>query len=385
MISAWNDSLREGNGVTILLLCIVAFSLIQGWNRGASRSVGKLTFFIGGAILRIVSIAMSVPFTLWLSPKVSVWLESLGSRIPDRELKLGEQIYYTFVNSMADFPLLRFGVLFMISYSLIIFILRLLVSLTIGGRLGLFGSRDEKPATVASRMAGAGIGVVMGAVRGIIVIAILFIWVSLYPDHSFSRYVESSPVYKQGAQAVIEPLSGSLIREKLPVFTQSVQEELNGIMQQKYEVVDHAIPEGIEQTAAHVVKGAETDEEKARKLYDWVGTRVSYDYDKVKLYEEQRIWREQTPQDTYDTRSGVCIDYARLYAMMARSQDLKVRVVTGRGYDGQGSYGPHAWNEVYLREKQQWIPLDPTWAQSGNWFNSPRFNETHIKEHVLSF
>lgn len=54
---------------------------------------------------------------------------------------------------------------------------------------------------------------------------------------------------------MIEPLSGSLVKEKLPVFTQSVQEELNGIIQRKYEVIDHQIPEGIEQTAAHVVKG----------------------------------------------------------------------------------------------------------------------------------
>ncbi|WP_054958211.1 transglutaminase domain-containing protein [Paenibacillus dakarensis] len=383
MLTAWTNSLREGNGITILLLLIMAFSFIQGWNRGASRSAGKLAYFIGEALLRLIGLAISVPFTLWLSPKASVWFESLGSRIPDKELKLWEQIYYTLVNSMADFPLLRFAVLFMISYSMILFILRLFVSLTISGRLGLFGSRADKPASAGSRIAGAGIGIIIGMVRSIVVIAILFIWVSLYPDHSFSRYVESSPVYKQGAQAVIEPLSGSLVRDKLPVFTQSVQEELNGIMQQKYEVVDHAIPEGIEQTAAHVMKGADTDEEKARKLYDWVGTRVSYDHEKVKLYEEQRIWKEQTPQDTYDTRSGVCIDYARLYAMMARSQDLKVRVVTGRGYNGQGGYGPHAWNEVYLREKQEWIPLDPTWAQSGNWFNPPRFNETHIKEQVF--
>ncbi|UNK17735.1 transglutaminase domain-containing protein [Paenibacillus sp. N3/727] len=383
MFSAWSDSVREGNGITILLLFIVAFSLIQGWSRGASRSAGKLAFFLGDALLRLISIGISVPFTLWLSPKASVWLKSLGSQIPERELKLWEQIYYTFVKSMADFALLRFAVLFMISYCLFVFILRLLVSLTIGGSLGLFGLKKDKPSTIVSRLAGAGIGVVMGVARGIVVIAILFIWVSLYPDHSFSRYVESSPVYQDGAQAVMEPLSGSLVRDKLPVFTQSVQEELNGIMQQKYEVIDHSIPEGIEQTAAHVVKEAATDEEKARKLYDWVGTRVSYDYDKVKVYEEQRIWREQTPQDTYDTRSGVCIDYARLYSMMARSQDMKVRVVTGRGYNGQGGYGPHAWNEVYLSEKQQWIPLDPTWAQSGNWFNPPRFNETHIKEQVF--
>jgi len=381
-MSAWKESVLDGNGVTILLLLIVAFSLLQGWNRGASRSAGKLVFFLGDAVLRLVGLAISIPFTLWLSPKAGEWLSS-ASTLPNRELRVWEQMYYTVIKSLADFPLLRFAVLFMLSYALIVFMLRLLVSLIMGGRQGLFRTGNDRSSSLPSRLTGAGIGVIMGAARAIIVIALLFIYVSLNPDQSFSRYVEASPVYQQGAQAVIEPLSGKLVREKLPVFTQSVQEELNGIIQRKYEVIDHKIPAGIEQTAAHVVKGAEADEEKARKLYDWVGTRISYDYDKVTLYEEQRIWKEQTPQDTYDTRLGVCIDYARLYAMMARSQDLQVRVVTGRGYNGQGGYGPHAWNEVYLTEEKQWIPLDPTWAQSGNWFNPPRFNETHIKEQVF--
>ncbi|MNI42667.1 Transglutaminase-like superfamily protein [compost metagenome] len=118
-------------------------------------------------------------------------------------------------------------------------------------------------------------------------------------------------------------------------------------------------------------------------LYDWVGTRISYDYAKAENYERNRIWKEQTPQETFDTRLGVCIDYARLYAVMARSQGLQVRVVTGRGYDGQGGYGPHAWNEVYLPESGTWIPLDSTWAKSGDWFNPPDFASTHVRESVL--
>jgi transglutaminase-like putative cysteine protease len=70
-----------------------------------------------------------------------------------------------------------------------------------------------------------------------------------------------------------------------------------------------------------------------------------------------------------------------LYALMARSAGLDVKVVTGLGYDGQGSYGPHAWNEVYLKETERWVPLDSTWvASGGNWFNPPNFDQTHIKE-----
>src|SRR5690606_22318868 len=104
-------------------------------------------------------------------------------------------------------------------------------------------------------------------------------------------------------------------------------------------------------------------------------------YDKVELYETKGIWKEQTPEDTFATRIGVCIDYSRLYAVMARSVGLEVRVVTGQGYDGRGGYGPHAWNEVFMKDTDSWIPLDSTWVVSGdNWFNPPDFDQTHIRD-----
>lgn len=131
-MSAWIDSVRDGNGITVLLLLIVAFSMIQGWRRGASRSAGKLVSFLGDALLRIGGLVISIPFTLWLSPKAGEWLGAI-SALPDRELRFWEQVYYTAVKSLADFPLLRFAVLFMISYGLIVFMLRLLISLIFGG------------------------------------------------------------------------------------------------------------------------------------------------------------------------------------------------------------------------------------------------------------
>ena len=134
---------------------------------------------------------------------------------------------------------------------------------------------------------GAIIGAVIGSARGMIVIAVLFMIVSLYPGSMFSRYVEASPIYMQGAKSVIEPLSGNLIKDKLPVFTQAVQKELGGILQRKYEVIDHNIPADIESAASEIVKGQTTDEAKARALYDWVGSRIQYDYGKVDDYEQK--------------------------------------------------------------------------------------------------
>ncbi|MCJ8014369.1 transglutaminase-like domain-containing protein [Paenibacillus sp. KQZ6P-2] len=384
MLQSWMKSLQEFNIVSIFLLLIMLVSLLQGWGRGASRSAGRLLSLLREGVFILVALVLSVPFTQWMSPKVQEWLTHYSSTLPNRDLSQWEQIYYTFIRSMAESPLLRFAVLFILSYSIIRLLLRWLTVLIFGGRGALFVPGSRQSSSIFSRFFGALIGLLIGAGRCIVVVALLFVFVSLYPNSSFTQYVEASPIYQEGAKRVIEPLTGHLVKDKLPVFTKAVEKELSGIMQRKYEVIDHAIPDDIEAAAAEIVKGATTDEEKARRLYDWVGTRVQYDYGKVDDYEQKGIWHEQSPQNTFDTRKGVCIDYARLYAVMARSQGLQVRVVTGQGYNGQGGYGPHAWNEVYLSEQNKWVPLDPTWAQSGDWFNPPNFAATHIKDEVLS-
>jgi transglutaminase-like putative cysteine protease len=196
-----------------------------------------------------------------------------------------------------------------------------------------------------------------------------------------SGYIEDSQLYQKGAKQVVEPFTGDLIASKLPVFTRAVEQEFTNILQRKYEVIDASVPADITAAAKQVTAGGKTDEEKAKLLYKWVGGSVHYDWDKVRDYEDKGIWHEQTPQDTFTTRKGVCIDYARLYAVMARAAGLEVKVVTGLGYDGQGGYGPHAWNEVYLHEKSAWVPLDATWYSSGgNWFNPPSFAQTHVRD-----
>lgn len=371
------------NLVSASLLGILLFSVLQGLLRGASRSAGRLVSLLGGGVLTVLGLLASIPLTLWLSPRVQGWLS--GVELPARELSGWEQIYYTLLTAIRDFPLMRFAVLFMLGYWLIRTLLGLVAAFAFGGSsfLGRLVFGGERPATLLSRLAGAGIGGVIGAARCLLVIALLFISVTLFPDSGFSRYVESSLVYQHGAQTVIEPLSGNLIKEKLPVFTRSVEEELNGIFQRRYEVIDADIPGDIGQAAVQITDGAKTDEDKARRLYDWVGSRVTYDYDKVEDYEKNGNWREQTPQNTFDTKRGVCIDYSRLYAVMARSVGLQVKVVTGLGYDGRGGYGPHAWNEVYLSEKEKWVPLDSTWASSGDWFNPAAFGETHIPDKLI--
>ncbi|GIP44879.1 hypothetical protein J45TS6_33380 [Paenibacillus sp. J45TS6] len=383
MFESWIDSLLNGNAVTLVLLVILLVSLIQGFARGASRSAGALVNLVTEGMFTVIGLAGAFFLSMKLSPMVQTWLAQYSENIPNRDLKVWEQIYYTAITGLTDFPLMRFAVLFMISYAVIRFVLSVVGGLLTGLGLGRSNTRSRKNPGMISRLLGAAFGVVVGVARSILVIALLFILVSLYPGSTFSNYVESSPLYQQGAKKVIEPLSGTLIKERLPVITQAAKNELTGMMHRRYEVIDRSIPKDIEGAASKVTENAATDEEKAKALYQWVGTRVGYDYGKVEDYEQRGIWNEQTPQDTFQTMKGVCIDYARLYAVMARSEGLDVKVITGLGYNGQGGYGAHAWNEVYLSETDEWVPLDPTWANSGNWFNPSNFYDTHIKDQSL--
>lgn len=381
MLKEWLESVTEVNAISIALLLIVLISLLQGWGRGFARSSGRLFGLLGSGLSAAAALVLAVPAAAYLSPWVQAW--AAAKELPATELSQWQQIFYTAVSVIAGSPLVRFLLLLLLAYSLIrllIGLLFLVLPFRLPRRPGRTGEREV---SALSRLGGAAVGGLIGLTRALLVVLALFVGVALNPASSFSNYVESSPVYTQSAAAVIQPFAGEVVRSKLPVLTEAVAAEMNDILRRKYEVIDHQIAADIAQAAEEIAGQAEGEEEKAKLLYDWVGTRIAYDYDKAENYEQNRIWKEQTPQDTFDTRIGVCIDYARLYALMARSQDLKVRVVTGRGYDGRGGYGPHAWNEVYLSDQQSWIPLDPTWAGSGDWFNPKDFKDTHIAENVL--
>ncbi|ULL18239.1 transglutaminase domain-containing protein [Paenibacillus sp. H1-7] len=379
------DAAETVNWITIILVVTLAMSAIQGMLRGASSSARHLMLMVAEAVATVLSLLLAWKLASWLSPQAQAWLASLPLDIPDEELGWFKQLYYTLMTGMRDFSLLRYGILFVLGYGIVKQVLcRIIDPIMDGWVADSLRNEDSRrrggPSFISSVLGGI-IGMVTGAGRALLIIAALFIAVTLFPQTPAANYIQASGLYQKGANQVIKPVTGDFLASSLPVFTRAVEQEFSNILQRKYEVLDARIPDDIAAAAKEVTAKGGNDEEKARLLYRWVGTRVQYDWDKVTLYETKRIWKEQTPDETFATKKGVCIDYSRLYAVMARSIGLDVKVVTGLGYDGRGGYGPHAWNEVYLSETQQWVPLDSTWVSSGgNWFNPPNFNETHIRE-----
>ena len=65
--------------------------------------------------------------------------------------------------------------------------------------------------------------------------------------------------------------------------------------------------------------------------------------------------------NTYTTRQGECGSHSRLMAAFCRAVGIPARLAVGCMYSTsyQGSFGQHAWNEVYMGDAG-WIPVDAT-------------------------
>lgn len=134
--------------------------------------------------------------------------------------------------------------------------------------------------------------------------------------------------------------------------------------------------EAINKKAKELTKNVKSSREKAKRIYTWISENINYDDNKAKNISEKTSEYKSGAIEAFETRKGICFDYSCLYVAMAREAGLKVRIVTGEGFNGK-EWGPHSWNEVYLPEKNQWITVDPTFGKAGNYFDSKKNSESH--------
>ena len=102
--------------------------------------------------------------------------------------------------------------------------------------------------------------------------------------------------------------------------------------------------------ARELAAGAPDSWEAARRLSRWVADNIGYD-----------IPGGATARNTFDLREGECGAHSRLFAAFCRAAGIPARVVWGCMYvpTNGGSFGQHAWNEVFMGEAG-WIPIDTT-------------------------
>ena len=105
-----------------------------------------------------------------------------------------------------------------------------------------------------------------------------------------------------------------------------------------------------------------------REIYDFVSTKLKYDYSRVKPNVERLggVKALENPQ------SAICMEFTDLFITLARAAGIPAREVNGFAYTENPDIQPlslvndvlHAWPEYYDSEKGVWVPVDPTWGST---------------------
>ncbi len=122
--------------------------------------------------------------------------------------------------------------------------------------------------------------------------------------------------------------------------------------------------------AAELCAGCDSDAEKIAAIFKYVTDNISYDKQLAASVKSGYI---PDPDSTLAKGTGICFDYASIFAAMCRSQSIPTKLVMG--YIQGNMY--HAWNEVYTKEtgwvtldlfieKNKWNLLDPTFYASAD-------------------
>jgi transglutaminase-like putative cysteine protease len=115
----------------------------------------------------------------------------------------------------------------------------------------------------------------------------------------------------------------------------------------------------IRDLSADVTKGATTDLEKARKIYEYVVSTMSYDKSGIGWGHGDIYW-------ACDKKRGNCTDFHALFTGLARAAGIPARFEIGlpipadRGSGEIGGY--HCWVEFYLGG-YGWVPIDASEAK----------------------
>lgn len=116
-------------------------------------------------------------------------------------------------------------------------------------------------------------------------------------------------------------------------------------------------------------KSLTTEIERVHAVYTWITTNIEYDWEKVEEVQNKFVLPEI--DETLETKTGICFDYAALMTCMLRVQQIPTKLVTGYVEEGY-----HAWVEVYINDvgwidpdtyfgSNEWQRLDPTFNSSG--------------------
>ena len=311
-------------------------------------------------------------------------------------------IYNLFPSNMALFiesnPSMLYFVIIpivlFIFYKLIYVFFELISKITLYPILDSIESFLQSKSNIFKRVCGAIFQVPKG-ICYVLLIAFLLNIVSMFKVGApLNKYLEQSKPYKYLCKEIVIPITNSKVAKQLPsivnnsfkvVEKQEAFPNLSNNQGRVKTIIYYngvTLEEGVKSNnqidafAKKLAGGKDNDRTMAKGLYSWIGSNISYDNDKASRVLNNDFNIKSGAIPTFQTKSGICFDYSCLYVAMCRANGLKVRLVTGEGFNGV-SWVAHAWNEVYLGDEGKWVKVDTTFSKGGNYFDSGRFDRDH--------
>ncbi|OFI06108.1 transglutaminase-like superfamily protein [Clostridium acetireducens DSM 10703] len=378
------------NPITIILLLSFIYPLLKGFLFKFSshdlkydiEELGKNISFIAGIVL-----GTYYGRKIFIQHYGGVYKKIYNS-IPYSILKYIES--NNFVIYLIIIP-----ILIIITYKIVFLILQLMNLITIYPILDNIESFLSRKSEVFKRVAGA-LFQIPKALCYLLIITFLFNLVSiLNGSKALDKYLETSKPYKYICKEVVIPITNSRIAKKLPnIIDNSFKVVIKNSNNQNDKVsynnkgrtivyyngvtLDEGIKSNskIDKFAKSIVSNEVSTRNKAKILYNWIGSNISYDNEKADKVLNNDFNVRSGAVATFETRKGICFDYSCLYVSMCRANGIKVRLITGYGFNGL-TWVNHAWNQVYIPEESQWINVDTTFYKGGNYFDSRRFKIDH--------
>lgn len=284
-----------------------------------------------------------------------------------------------------------------ILYKIFIYIMELLNKITLNPLLNSIESILEHRSNLFKRISGL-VFQIPKSICYIIFIAFILNTLSIFNvSPSINKYLGQSKPYNYICKEVVIPITNSNVAKQLPNIlndsfkvvernAQTQNPNINAPTNAGNRTIVYyngvTLAEGvrsdseIDNFARKLVLGQTDNMTKANILYTWIGKNISYDNDKATSVLNNDFNIKSGAIQAYNTRKGICFDYACLYVAMCRANGFKVRLITGEGFNGV-SWVSHAWNQVYMKETNSWINVDTTFYNGGDYFNSWIFERDH--------
>lgn len=379
--------------VTLILLLLFIYPLIKGFIFKFSSE--HLKGDIDG-VFQSISFLISLCLGIYYTKKIFIqhdegMYEKIYKSIP---LKAIEFI----TNKPLVIYVLLMPLVVLIIYSVINFVINIISRITFYPLLDSIEYKLKHKSVFFKRIVGA-IFQVPKAVCYVIVITFILNFLSLLKiADTYNEYLEESQIYNYISKEVVIPLTNSKLAKKLP----SVVNNSFKIVVKEATPSDNKLPnnqkviiyyngitleqgvqsnEEINKFSINLVKHKDGTREKARLIYKWVGNEIVYDDNKANRVLNNDFGVESGAIPTFYSKRGICFDYSCLLAAMCKANNIKVRIITGKGFNGT-NWVSHAWNQVYIEEEKRWINVDSTFLIGGDYFDSKRFVIDHKEENI---